>query len=156
MRRYGIAAALSACLLWNWNCGASDPGQPSVRSSIPTVGRAASGVLASRAVIAAARRASDAAPLDPAFSPYQDFAARQELYATSAAIHTFENLSPPENSSASVDMSASAGVGVPIKLGKNWTLRPWMSFGTPVRSENRDTAKPLDHTMVGMSLSCSF
>lgn len=157
MKRYGIAAALSACLLAAWNCGASEPSQPSAQSCPPTARGAVSGTLASSAVVAATTPASETVPFNPTLSPYQDCAVCRELYSTSAATHTFENLSPPsENNGIPVDRSALVGIGVPINLSKNCTLRPWISYGMPGGSENGDTAKPLGKAVFGMSLSYSF
>ncbi|MGO8704765.1 MAG: hypothetical protein ACLQVA_13200 [Candidatus Brocadiia bacterium] len=158
MKRYGVAAVLSACLLWSWNCGASEPGQPSAQSSPPTARWAFSGTPASAVVVAVAAPASETAPFDPVLGAYQDSAVCRELYATPAAAHPFENLLPPsENNSIPADRSVSPGIGLPIGLGKNWTVRPWINFGLSTDgSESGDTVKSFSKARFGMSLSWAF
>ncbi|MGD0999402.1 MAG: hypothetical protein ABSA67_01775 [Candidatus Brocadiia bacterium] len=147
MKRYGIAVALAACLVSSWTCGASEPSQPPAPLCPPTASEVISGT-----------PASETAPFDPAFSASQDRAICRELNAISAATHPFENrLSPPENYSIPVDRGASPAIGVPIGLGKNWTVRPWINFALSTDgSQNGDTVKSLGKAMYGMSLSWSF
>jgi hypothetical protein len=154
MKWYGIALALTACVLLSWTCGASEPSQPSRQSLAPTAKVALSGALASRAVAAAITPASKTLASNPTFSAYQDCAVCRDMCATSAATYTFENLLPPRNNGLPVEGSASDGLGVPIDLGKNWTVRPAISFGTS--SESGEPAKPLSKATFSLSLSWSF
>ncbi len=157
MKRYGIAAALLACLLASWNCGASDSSRPSGQTNSSAVTGAASDMPASPALAVAATPASEMAASNLTSSFDRDYAAYHESRVTSAAAHAFENLSTPsQNLSFPVDGSASKGIGVPIDLGNNWTLRPWVGFGMPGVGESGYTPKLFGRAMLGMSLSCSF
>ena len=157
MKRYGIAAALVICLLASWNSRASDSSQPSGQLDSSAVRESASDTPASPGTVATAAAASEATPSSLVFSSYEESSMCRDLHVVLAAAHTYRDLSTQsQNATFPVDGSAVKGIGVPIDLGNNWTLRPWINFGMPGCSQSGDTAKPLGRAMLGMSLSCSF
>ncbi len=121
------------------------------------------------------------APLAPTLTVYQDVKEADGTYAALSVSHAFEDVwSPAEGVAVSLDLGASVAagssnfnkfyygvddegladlllsVGLPVRLGERWTLRPSASFSTLLDDDIRSSVSDASNAWYGVSLGCAF